>query len=159
MRGATIYTGSEKATDAESARLADRENKADAAAGADQGDGPGDVADILQELTLRETRGFSARFAKGLFTRLSGVMEMSAKPPRGRLPGAALARRALGAGRARLPVEQARPRPPALRRVAAHHVTGQMAEAIEAFFAARLPPAVARGTEAPRIGKAAQIAP
>ncbi len=37
------------------------------------------------------------------------------------------------------------------------NVTGQMAEAIEAFFAARLPPAIARGTEAPRIGKAAQI--
>jgi N-acetylmuramoyl-L-alanine amidase len=33
-----------------------------------------------------------------------------------------------------------------------------MAGAIEAFFAARLPPAVtARGAEAPRIGKAAQI--
>ncbi|WP_207768129.1 N-acetylmuramoyl-L-alanine amidase family protein, partial [Methylobacterium frigidaeris] len=40
------------------------------------------------------------------------------------------------------------------------NVTGQMAGAIEAFFAARLPPAVtARGAEAPRIGKAAQIAP
>ncbi|MEH3147141.1 MAG: N-acetylmuramoyl-L-alanine amidase [Methylobacterium frigidaeris] len=82
VRGATIYTGSERATDAESARLADRENKADAAAGADAGEGPGDVADILQELTLRETRGFSARFAQGLRTRLGRVMEMSAKPHR-----------------------------------------------------------------------------
>ncbi|WP_298957647.1 N-acetylmuramoyl-L-alanine amidase [uncultured Methylobacterium sp.] len=82
VRGATIYTGSERATDAESARLADRENRADAAAGADAGEGPGDVADILQELTLRETRGFSARFAQGLRTRLGRVMEMSAKPHR-----------------------------------------------------------------------------
>ncbi|MGY2051987.1 N-acetylmuramoyl-L-alanine amidase [Methylobacterium sp. JK268] len=82
VRGATIYTGSEKATDAESARLADRENTADQAAGADSAEGPGDVADILQELTLRETRGFSARFAQGLLGQLDRVMEMSAKPHR-----------------------------------------------------------------------------
>ena len=33
VRGLTVYTGSERASDADSARLADRENKADAAAG------------------------------------------------------------------------------------------------------------------------------
>ncbi|AWN39893.1 N-acetylmuramoyl-L-alanine amidase [Methylobacterium durans] len=82
VRGATIYTGSEKATDAESARLADRENKADAAAGTDASEGPGDIADILQELTLRETRGFSSGFARTLMGQLDPVMEMSAKPHR-----------------------------------------------------------------------------
>ncbi|MEA1832410.1 N-acetylmuramoyl-L-alanine amidase [Methylobacterium durans] len=82
VRGATIYTGSEKATDAESARLADRENKADAAAGTDASEGPGDIADILQELTLRETRGFSSGFARTLMGQLGPVMEMSAKPHR-----------------------------------------------------------------------------
>ncbi|WP_336488488.1 N-acetylmuramoyl-L-alanine amidase [Methylobacterium nigriterrae] len=82
VRGATIYTGSEKATDAESARLADRENKADAAAGTDSSEGPSDIVDILQELTLRETRGFSSGFARTLMGQLGPVMEMSAKPHR-----------------------------------------------------------------------------
>jgi N-acetylmuramoyl-L-alanine amidase len=82
VRGATIYTGSEKATDAESAKLAERENKADAAAGADASEGPPEIADILQELTLRETRGFSSGFARTLMGQLSPVMEMSVKPHR-----------------------------------------------------------------------------
>ncbi|MFH6784253.1 MULTISPECIES: N-acetylmuramoyl-L-alanine amidase [Methylobacterium] len=158
VRGATIYTGSEKATDAESARLADRENKADAAAGADQGDGPGDVADILQELTLRETRGFSARFAKGLFTRLSGVMEMSAKPHREagfrvlRSPDVPSVLVELGYLSSKRDLDLL------LSDEWRTNVTGQMAGAIEAFFASRLPPAVAaRTADAPRIGRAAQI--
>uniref|UniRef100_UPI0035CBF3E1 N-acetylmuramoyl-L-alanine amidase n=1 Tax=uncultured Methylobacterium sp. TaxID=157278 RepID=UPI0035CBF3E1 len=82
VRGATIYTGSERATDSESAKLAERENKADAAAGADAGDGPAEVADILQELTLRETRGFSSSFSRTLMGQLGPVMEMSTKPQR-----------------------------------------------------------------------------
>lgn len=82
VRGATIYTGSEKATDAESAKLAERENRADAAAGTESNEGPGHVADILQELTLRETRTFSSGFAKGLMAQLGPVMTMSPKPHR-----------------------------------------------------------------------------
>lgn len=82
VRGATVYTGSEKATDSESARLADRENKADAAAGTDSAAPPTDVADILQELTLRETRGFSSGFARTLMGQIGPVMEMSGKPHR-----------------------------------------------------------------------------
>lgn len=82
VRGATVYTGSERATDAESARLAERENRADAAAGLEPGAGPGDVADILQELTLRETRGFSHRFAQRLLGELAPVVELSVKPQR-----------------------------------------------------------------------------
>lgn len=82
VRGATIYTGSEKATDSESAKLAERENRADAAAGAEAGEGPPEIADILQELTLRETRGFSSGFARTLMGALGPVMEMSTKPHR-----------------------------------------------------------------------------
>lgn len=82
VRGATIYTGSERATDAESAKLAERENRADAAAGVEAGEGPPEIADILQELTLRETRGFSSGFARTLMGQLSPVMEMSTKPHR-----------------------------------------------------------------------------
>lgn len=82
VRGATIYTNAEKATDAESAKLAERENRADAAAGADAAEAPPDIADILQELTLRETRGFSSGFARTLMGQLAPVIEMSAKPHR-----------------------------------------------------------------------------
>lgn len=82
VRGATIYTGSERATDSESAKLAERENRADAAAGTETVEGPAQVADILQELTLRETRSFSSGFAKGLMAHLGPVMEMSPKPHR-----------------------------------------------------------------------------
>lgn len=82
VRGATIYTGSEKATDAESAKLAERENRADAAAGAEATEAAPDIADILQELTLRETRGFSSGFARNLMGQLAPVMEMSTKPHR-----------------------------------------------------------------------------
>ena len=82
VRGSTVYTGAESATDAESASLAERENKADAAAGHDAGETPTEVADILQDLTLRETRGLSHRFAKKLLGTIKPVMPLSKKPHR-----------------------------------------------------------------------------
>ncbi|SFF53880.1 N-acetylmuramoyl-L-alanine amidase [Methylobacterium ajmalii] len=163
VRGATIYTGSEKATDAESARLADRENKADAAAGADQGEGPGDVATILQELTLRETRGFSARFAQGLLTNLSGVMEMSVKPHREagfrvlRSPDVPSVLVELGYLSSKRDLDLL------LSDEWRTKVTAQMAGAIERFFAGRLPPAgqamTALNADGLRLSRAAEHAP
>jgi N-acetylmuramoyl-L-alanine amidase len=82
VHGGTVYTGSERATDDESASLADRENKADAAAGLDFHDPATDVTDILQDLTLRETRTFSHRFAKKLLGQLAPITKMSVKPHR-----------------------------------------------------------------------------
>jgi N-acetylmuramoyl-L-alanine amidase len=82
VHGGTVYTGSERATDEESASLADRENKADAAAGLDFHDPASDVTDILQDLTLRETRTFSHRFAKKLLGQLAPITKMSVKPHR-----------------------------------------------------------------------------
>jgi N-acetylmuramoyl-L-alanine amidase len=82
IRGATVYTGSEQATDAESANLADRENKADAVGGVEARDGPSEVADILQDLTLRETRSFSHRLARNLLGAIDPVMALSKKPHR-----------------------------------------------------------------------------
>lgn len=83
VRGASIYTGSEKATDAEAARLAENENKADAVGGLDQSDEvKTDVADILSELTRRETRVFSHRFAKTLEHRMTGQLPLHKKPLR-----------------------------------------------------------------------------
>ncbi|CAA9359386.1 MAG: N-acetylmuramoyl-L-alanine amidase [uncultured Microvirga sp.] len=82
IRGMTVYTGAERATDPESARLAERENRADAAGGIEPASRPAEVADILQDLTQRETRGFSHRFAKRLLAQLEPVMPQSKKPHR-----------------------------------------------------------------------------
>jgi N-acetylmuramoyl-L-alanine amidase len=83
VRGFTVYTGSERASDAESARLADRENKADAVAGADAAE-PADegVSDILQDLTIRETRAFSHGFASRLVGELDTVGRLNKNPHR-----------------------------------------------------------------------------
>jgi N-acetylmuramoyl-L-alanine amidase len=77
VRGLTVYTRAERASDADSARLAERENKADTAAGIDAMEGPDDIVDILQELTLRETRAFSHGFASGLVGELESVARLN----------------------------------------------------------------------------------
>jgi N-acetylmuramoyl-L-alanine amidase len=82
VRGLTVYTGSERASDADSARLADRENKADAMAGVESGDMPDDVSDILMELTLRETRSFSHNFASRLVGEFDSVARLNKNPHR-----------------------------------------------------------------------------
>ncbi|MFC1459555.1 N-acetylmuramoyl-L-alanine amidase [Microvirga arabica] len=82
VRGLTVYTGSERASDADSARLADRENKADAVAGVESGEMPDDVSDILMDLTLRETRGFSHGFATRLVGEFDSVARLNKNPHR-----------------------------------------------------------------------------
>lgn len=61
-RGATLYTLSDKASDSMAKLLAERENKADFPADIPN-DAPPPVADILLDMTLRETGGFSEEFA------------------------------------------------------------------------------------------------
>lgn len=63
-RGATAYTLSEVASDKEAARLAARENRADALAGIDLADQAGDIPSILIDLAQRETMAASAAFAR-----------------------------------------------------------------------------------------------
>jgi N-acetylmuramoyl-L-alanine amidase len=82
VRGLTIYTGSERASDADSAKLADRENKADAVAGLEGGESADDVTDILQDLTQRETRAFSHNFASRLVGELDPVARLNKNPHR-----------------------------------------------------------------------------
>ena len=82
VRGATIYTLSDKASDAESARYAEKENKADAIAGVDLTAEPGDVADILVDLTRRETKSFSNRFAKALIDEFQSAATLNKNPHR-----------------------------------------------------------------------------
>lgn len=69
-RGASIYTLSETASDAEAAALAARENRADIIAGVDLSTENKDVASILIDLAQRETMNRSASLAHSLVTEL-----------------------------------------------------------------------------------------
>lgn len=82
VRGATVYTGSERATDAEAARLAAKENQADAVAGLEAREDTQDVAGILMDLAKRETRTFSSVFARNLVETLGGSVKMHKVPLR-----------------------------------------------------------------------------
>ena len=79
-QGATVYTLSDRASDAEAEKLAEAENKADAIAGINLTEEPAEVADILIELTQRETRTFSNRFARTLVNEMKGVARMHKHP-------------------------------------------------------------------------------
>lgn len=66
VRGASIYTLSENASDAESARLAEQENMAGVVAGVDLSGEEADVADILLDLAMREKMNESNLLARYL---------------------------------------------------------------------------------------------
>ena len=79
-QGATIYTVSDKASDAEAERLAESENRADAIGGVDLREEPTEVADILIDLAQRETRTFSNRFARLLMGEMKNAVRMHKNP-------------------------------------------------------------------------------
>lgn len=79
-QGASVYTLAEKASDAEAARLADLENRADAISGVDLSAEPGDVADILIDLAQRETKTFSLKFAHTLVGELRTTARLHKNP-------------------------------------------------------------------------------
>jgi N-acetylmuramoyl-L-alanine amidase len=81
-RGASIYTVSDKASDAEAGRLADKENNADLIAGVDLSNKSTDVADILLDLAHRETKNLSGLFARTLVGRLQEATNMHKSPMR-----------------------------------------------------------------------------
>lgn len=64
IRGASVYTLSEKASDKEAGDLAAKENKADLIAGIDLTGESSEVANILIDLAQRETMNHSASFAR-----------------------------------------------------------------------------------------------
>ena len=78
--GATIYTLSENASDAEAARLAETENKADVIAGVDLTAEPDDVANILVDLAQRETKTFSVQFARTVVDELKSAARLHKHP-------------------------------------------------------------------------------
>jgi N-acetylmuramoyl-L-alanine amidase len=79
-QGATIYTLSDRASDAEAGRLAEAENKADAIGGVNLTEEPTEVADILIELAQRETRTFSNQFARLLVSEMKKTARMYKHP-------------------------------------------------------------------------------
>jgi N-acetylmuramoyl-L-alanine amidase len=81
VQGATIYTVSERASDAEAARLADKENQSDAAAGMVSED-VAEVHDILQDLTRRETRAYSHMFSRTLVALWKSAAQLNKNPQR-----------------------------------------------------------------------------
>jgi N-acetylmuramoyl-L-alanine amidase len=78
--GASVYTLSEKASDAETQRLADAENRADVIAGVDLAAEPAEIADILIDLAQRETKSFSTRFARGVVSALRTTARLHKNP-------------------------------------------------------------------------------
>lgn len=66
VRGISVYTLDERASDAEAAALAARENRADIIAGIELSQDFDDVAEILIDLTMRETKNQSRRVANTL---------------------------------------------------------------------------------------------
>ena len=79
-QGATVYTLSDTATDSESARLAEQENRADVIAGVNLKSEPDDVAGILIDLAQRETKTFSMQFAHKLVGDLKGATRLHKTP-------------------------------------------------------------------------------
>lgn len=80
VRGATVYTLSEKASDAEAEALAEKENKADMIAGVNVGDD--NIAGILIDLAQRETKNASVSLAKKIVLELKGVTDLTKQPHR-----------------------------------------------------------------------------
>lgn len=81
-RGATIYTLSEKASDAEAEALAHKENRADIIGGIDLGSESEEVTDILIDLVQRESKSQSMFFARKAVTELKTVTDFTGKPMR-----------------------------------------------------------------------------
>ncbi len=70
IRGASVFTLSEKASDKEAAAVAERENKADIVAGINFGSKDPEVNEILFDLTRRQTNNLSIRLAQRVVTEL-----------------------------------------------------------------------------------------
>ncbi len=79
-QGATVYTLSERPSDARAARVAESENQADAIAGLDLSAEPKDVAGILIDLARRETKTFSVQLAQALVAEMKNTTRLHQNP-------------------------------------------------------------------------------
>jgi N-acetylmuramoyl-L-alanine amidase len=82
VSGTTVYTCSDRASDAEAQRIAERENDADRQAGDERKAADPGVADILRDLKRRETRSYAHRFSRGLVARLGEAGVLNRNPQR-----------------------------------------------------------------------------
>ncbi len=84
VRGATIYTLSERASDEQARRMAEKENASDLIAGINVVDGEGndEVKSILFDLMKRETANFSADFSNVLVRKLKPATALAREPQR-----------------------------------------------------------------------------
>ena len=76
IRGASVYTLSEDASDAEAAAIAARENKADAVGGLDLSAQPTEVGQVLLGLAQRDTMNMSKTYAAMLVEELGRRVEL-----------------------------------------------------------------------------------
>ncbi len=81
IRGATVYTISDKASDSVARAMAERENRSDSLGGALPEEQP-EVTDILLDLTRRETHTFSLSFAEKVIGKLQGQVNLINNPHR-----------------------------------------------------------------------------
>jgi N-acetylmuramoyl-L-alanine amidase len=81
-RGATFYTLSDEASDAEAAALAHKENRADIIAGVELPTENNQVADILIELAQRESASLASDFASKAVNAMADHVLMTGKPLR-----------------------------------------------------------------------------
>jgi len=84
VRGATVYTLSERASDEEARLMAEKENASDVFAGMQVAEleEQGEVRSILIDLLKRETANFSADFSRTLVQRLAKTISLSRRPRR-----------------------------------------------------------------------------
>jgi N-acetylmuramoyl-L-alanine amidase len=82
VRGSTIYTVADRASDAEAARIAARENASGRGPGGRKSFDDPDVADILFDLKRRETRTYAHIFSRGLVDSLRGAAKLNHNPER-----------------------------------------------------------------------------
>ncbi|OCJ12087.1 N-acetylmuramoyl-L-alanine amidase [Rhizobium sp. AC27/96] len=82
IRGATVYTISDKASDRLAGEVADRENNSDQIAGTETKTQPAAVTDILMDLTRRETQAFSISLAQDVLSSFTGQISMINNPHR-----------------------------------------------------------------------------
>ena len=80
VRGATVYTLSENASDKEAAQLAERENKSDLISGIDLNAESQEVTDILIDLVQRETMNQSAVFAGAVVQEITKKIKTHRRP-------------------------------------------------------------------------------
>lgn len=82
VRGATVYTLSDEASDDLAEELAETENMSDIIAGVELQDEPTEVTDILLDLARRESRNFSVFFARTLVAELKSAVRLINNPHR-----------------------------------------------------------------------------